>query len=79
MDKHVTRKEFLLRGRLPTIFHLYDFLGRDDNLIDLFLQASTFFGVVDIGTHLILVTGIGVNDIPSWSHITLTLVERAKP
>jgi hypothetical protein len=65
VHEHVARQDALLRLHLLTVLRLHHLLGRDDHPAETGLLVHGDDPVLEIGLDLVLVAGIGVDDVPA--------------
>src|ERR671922_3730 len=65
VDEHVPRQHALLRLDLLALLRLDHLLGRDDDATEARRLVHGHDPVLEIGLHLVLVPGVGVDDVPA--------------
>jgi hypothetical protein len=64
LDEHVAREDLLLDRPPLAVLDLDLLLGGDHHLEDLVLDAHRLDAVLEVGLDLVLIAGVGVNDVP---------------
>src|SRR6202453_2409594 len=62
--QQVAREHLLLDHHLLAVLELDDILHRDDHLVDAVLHVHRHGPAVEVGLHLVLIAGVGVDDEP---------------
>src|SRR5947208_3137620 len=65
VDEHVAGKNALLGLNLLPLFRLDHLLGRDDDATEPRRLVHRHDPVLEVGLHLVLVPGVGVDDVPA--------------
>ena len=71
--EQVAREDLLLDGDLLAALELVHVLHRDDDLEDPVLEPTGGHDVAHVGAHLVLVTRVGVHDVPAAGAVVGTL------
>jgi len=66
--EHITREKLALGNRLLAAFHFNDFFDRHQNLPKLLLHTQAIDSFLDSAHHALFETGIGMHDVPAFTH-----------